>query len=183
MKQILFLKVSTITDTCANLIGGIPGIAKSEFSSLLTNTLATDWLNGLPLWGFLLTVGVCITLILLLFFSNRRLRREAVVYRTCSAEQLRFIRSLLDLCYTYRESPLVFADKFKDKVNIRELKSYGLVEIPPHRFEELKEDERILCLLWEAGFTQRELCVIFNLKKVSNLYTKYHRIRNKMKLQ
>ena len=102
-----------------------------------------------------------------------------MLQRYRSAEQLRLIRSLLDLCYTYRESPAVFLDKFKDKVNIRELKSYSLVERPKDRFPRLKEDERLLCLLLEAGFTHRELCVVFNLKKTSNLYTKYHRIQQK----
>ena len=95
-------------------------------------------------------------------------------------EQLRLIRSLLDLCYAYRESPAVFLDKFKDKVNIRELKSYVLIEPSNKHFLKLKEEERILCSLLEAGFTHRELCVIFNLKKTSNLYTKYHRILQKL---
>ena len=74
----------------------------------------------------------------------------------------------------------MFLDKFKDKVNIRELKSYTLIEEPKDRFQRLKEDERLLCLLLEAGFTHRELCVVFNLKKTSNLYTKYHRIQQKL---
>lgn len=185
MKHILFLNESVFTDVAANLTGSTPGMADSLLSFSSVNIPAADRLSDFPLWGYLL-IGVCVvlaSLLSLLFFSNRQLRREAVVYRERSAEQLRFIRSLLDLCYTYRESPLVFLDKFKDKVNIREMKSYTLIDIPPRRFEELKEDERLLCLLWESGFTHRELCVIFNLKKVSNLYTKYHRIKNKMKSQ
>lgn len=105
---------------------------------------------------------------------------EKIAYQHRSADQLRFIRSLLDLCYTYAESPVVFIDKFKDKVNIRELKSYDLIDTSDKQFSNLKEDERLLCMLWDHGFSQRELCVIFNLKKVSNLYTKYHRIRKKL---
>lgn len=103
-----------------------------------------------------------------------------MLQRHLSNEQLRLIRSLLDLCYTYRESPAVFLDKFKDKVNIRELKSYMLIEYPKNRFPRLKEDERLLCLLLEAGFTRRELCIVFNLKKASNLYIKHHRILQKL---
>lgn len=183
MKHILFLNGSVFTDVAVNLTGNTPELADSLLSFSLGNIPAVERFSGFPPWGYLLIGAGVVSASLLswLFFSNRRLRREAVVYRERSAEQLRFIRSLLDLCYTYRESPLVFIDKFKDKVNIRELKSYTLIDIPPRRFEELKEDERLLCLLWESGFTQRELCVIFNLKKVSNLYTKYHRIKNKMK--
>lgn len=83
------------------------------------------------------------------------------------------------LFLTHQNSPLVFLDKFKDKVNTRELKSYDLIEILNNRFVELKEDEKLLCLLLENGFTQRELCAIFNLNKINNLYIKYNRIRKK----
>ena len=119
-------------------------------------------------------------ILLLLAVHILSAKETCVLQRYRSTEQLRLIRSLLDLCYTYRESPAVFLDKFKDKVNIRELKSYTLIEEPKDRFQRLKEDERLLCLLLEAGFTHRELCVVFNLKKTSNLYTKYHRIQQKL---
>ena len=71
---------------------------------------------------------------------------EKIAYQHRSADQLRFIRSLLDLCYTYAESPVVFIDKFKDKVNIRELKSYDLIDTSDKQFSNLKEDERLLCM-------------------------------------
>lgn len=133
-------------------------------------------------WGFIAVVMIVILILLLIASLCRTLRQQRVVssYRRRSAEQLRFIRALLDLCYTYRESPAVFLDKFKDKVNIRELKSYGLIKRSNDHFCCLKEDERLLCQLIDAGFTYRELCVIFNLKKTSNLYTKYHRIQQKL---
>lgn len=134
-------------------------------------------------WGYLVIALIVILVLLLLigmFYRILRQRRFISAYRHRSADQLRFIRSLLDLCYTYAESPGVFIDKFKDKVNIRELKSYDLIDTSDKQFSNLKEDERLLCMLWEHGFSQRELCVIFNLKKVSNLYTKYHRIRRKL---
>jgi|GEM_PF-2954462 len=134
--------------------------------------------SGFPLWEVSTTVLALFSCFLLYIFFRQKKRAASQRYR--STEQLRLIRSLLDLCYTYRESPAVFLDKFKDKVNIRELKSYTLIEEPKDRFQRLKEDERLLCLLLEAGFTHRELCVVFNLKKTSNLYTKYHRIQQKL---
>lgn len=110
----------------------------------------------------------------------RRQRRRIAFCRRRNADQLRFIRSLLDLCYAYRESPFVFLDKFQDSVNIRHLKSFDLLDLPDDGRTGLKEEERLLCLLIDRGFTFRELCVIFNLKKINNLYVKYHRIRRKL---
>lgn len=144
--------------------------------------LAVDVSTNLSLWLYLALLAIFSLLcaFLLLWRLMRRQRKYILASRNRNTEQLRFIRILLDLCYTYQNSPLVFLDKFKDKVNIRELKSYDLIEIPNNRFVELKEDEKLLCLLLENGFTQRELCVIFNLKKINNLYIKYNRIRKKM---
>jgi len=134
------------------------------------------------IWVYLASALIGILVLLLVGVFRRMLRQQRYIsaYQHRSADQLRFIRSLLDLCYTYAESPVVFIDKFKDKVNIRELKSYDLIDTSDKQFPNLKEDERLLCMLWDHGFSQRELCVIFNLKKVSNLYTKYHRIRKKL---
>ena len=174
MRHLLFiltkerLSRSFFTDAASILASG-----NSQFKY----PAATPVANGFPLWE-ILTVILTLSLCLLLYLCFRQ-RKHAMLQRYRSAEQLRLIRSLLDLCYTYRESPAVFLDKFKDKVNIRELKSYSLVDRPKDRFPRLKEDERLLCLLLEAGFTHRELCVVFNLKKTSNLYTKYHRIQQK----
>lgn len=150
--------------------------------NLLNNQANLPVLNEFPLWELLsviLALFSCFLSFILfrqrkLFFMQRYRLNERL------NEQLRLIRSLLDLCYAYRESPAVFLDKFKDKVNIRELKSYVLIEPSNKHFFKLKEEERILCSLLEAGFTHRELCVIFNLKKTSNLYTKYHRILQKL---
>ena len=150
--------------------------------NLLNNQANFPALNEFPLWELLsviLALFSCFLSFILfrqrkLFFMQRYRLNERL------NEQLRLIRSLLDLCYAYRESPAVFLDKFKDKVNIRELKSYVLIEPSNKHFLKLKEEERILCSLLEAGFTHRELCVIFNLKKTSNLYTKYHRILQKL---
>ena len=154
----------------------IPVLASdNSFSGYRTETSLA---SGLPLWEVSTAVLALFACFLLYLFFQQK--KRAVLQRYRSAEQLRLIRCLLDLCYTYRESPAVFLDKFKDKVNIRELKSYTLIDAPKKRFPKLKEDERLLCLLMEAGFSHRELCVIFNLKKTSNLYTKYHRIQQKL---
>lgn len=130
-----------------------------------------------------LVAGVASFLIILLIFLLRsflRLRRQMRCYRHQLADQLRFIRKLLDLCYVYSESPLVFLDKFKDCVNFRQLKSYDMLDVSDKRLLGLKEDERLLCALFDKGFTPRELCVIFGLKKINNLYVKYHRLRKKI---
>ncbi len=176
----LFLSVAsddTVLSFCFAHNGSILAV-----ENLLNNQANLSVLNEFPLWELLsviLALFSCFLSFILfrqrkLFFMQRYRLNERL------NEQLRLIRSLLDLCYAYRESPAVFLDKFKDKVNIRELKSYVLIEPSNKHFLKLKEEERILCSLLEAGFTHRELCVIFNLKKTSNLYTKYHRILQKL---
>ena len=176
----LFLSVAsddTVLSFCFAHNGSILAV-----ENLLNNQANFPALNEFPLWELLsviLALFSCFLSFILfrqrkLFFMQRYRLNERL------NEQLRLIRSLLDLCYAYRESPAVFLDKFKDKVNIRELKSYVLIEPSNKHFLKLKEEERILCSLLEAGFTHRELCVIFNLKKTSNLYTKYHRILQKL---
>lgn len=133
------------------------------------------------LWLSVLAIVLLALLLAWTLHAYARLKGLLDIYRRCSADQLRFIRSLLDLCYAYRESPQVFLDKFKDKVNIREMKAYDLFgHSSDRRWNSLKEDERLLCMLLERGFTQRELCVVFNMKSINNLYIKHHRIRKKL---
>lgn len=104
--------------------------------NLLNNQANLPVLNEFPLWELLsviLALFSCFLSFILfrqrkLFFMQRYRLNERL------NEQLRLIRSLLDLCYAYRESPAVFLDKFKDKVNIRELKSYTLIDAPKKRF-------------------------------------------------
>lgn len=183
MKYLLFLQGSVVFTTVF-----IPLPYQSGALTFLPGFVIPDVIRPtlIPavsiIWSYLLGSVAFILLILssLLFREILCQRKRIADYRHCSREQLRFIRSLLDLCYAYRESPAVFLDKFKDKVNVRELKSYDLIDTSNKHFSNLKEDEKLLCLLWEHGFTQRELCVIFNLKKTSNLHIKHHRIRKKL---
>lgn len=175
MKHLLFILTK---EHCSRLFFSEVASIFAPANSLLNYQTETSLASGFPLWEVSTTVLVLFSCFLLYILFRQR--KHAVLQRYRSTEQLRLIRSLLDLCYTYRESPAVFLDKFKDKVNIRELKSYMLIEYSENRFPELKEYDRLLCLLLEAGFTHRELCVIFNLKKTSNLYTKYHRIQQKL---
>ena len=176
----LFLSVAsddTVLSFCFAHNGSILAV-----ENLLNNQANLSVLNEFPLWELLSVILALFSCFLSFILFRQRKLFFMQHYRLNERlnEQLRLIRSLLDLCYAYRESPAVFLDKFKDKVNIRELKSYVLIEPSNKHFLKLKEEERILCSLLEAGFTHRELCVIFNLKKTSNLYTKYHRILQKL---
>lgn len=183
MKYLLFLQGSVVFSTefipLSYQSGGLAFLSKfiipDVIRPVLIPTVSVIW--------FYLIGSVAFILLALSSLLLRKIlcqRKRIAFYRHCSQEQLRFIRSLLDLCYAYRESPAVFLDKFKDKVNVRELKSYDLIDRSNKHFSNLKEDEKLLCMLWEHGFTQRELCVIFNLKKTSNLHIKHHRIRKKL---
>lgn len=135
-------------------------------------------------WLFPSLLGILASGILscLLFHALRgkeRIRRRIALLERRSSDRLRLIRTLLDLCYSYRNSPQVFLDKFKDSVNIRQLKSYDLIDLNASEYPGLREDEILLCRMIETGFTQRELSVVFNLKKTSYLYVKHRRICKK----
>lgn len=115
-------------------------------------------------------------LVVLWIRTERRLRRS----RRVADERLRLLRTLLDLHYTYRNSPEVFAGRFGGQVHVSRLKSYALFEASPRRFAALREEERLLCVFIEAGFTPRELCSVFGLKTTGNVHTKYRRILRKL---
>lgn len=136
-------------------------------------------------WAPFPVLSICLGLLLFLLLlailrRNAQLRRAVRMHERHSQERLRLLRSLLELCYSYRESPQVFLDKFKDRVNFCQLKNFDLFESENRRLGSLKEDERFLFMLLDQGFSQRELCVIFNLKKASYLYIKYKRIRKRL---
>lgn len=137
----------------------------------------------LPTLFVAFSIGLNVVLLLLLFFMHRskiHLRHTVAMHERNSQERLRLLRSIIDLCYAYRESPELFLMKFKDRVNFCQLKNYDLFVEINNRHQQINEDERLLCVLLEKGFTQRELCVIFNLKKTSYVYVKYHRILQKL---
>lgn len=173
MKHLLFISI----DNTFSRVVFFDGTTFCVTSS--SNILAMPSSSAREIFLWTVIVFLSIFLALSLYLLNRQYARSNEQTRR-SADRLRLIRTLLDLYYTYRNSPTIFAEKFKDKVNIRELKSYGVIESTNNRFRGLKEEERHLCDLIEAGFTSRELCSIFNLKKISNLYTKYHRIQQKL---
>ena len=127
------------------------------------------------------TIVVLILLIVFLYYSIYRIRRRVRFMERRIDKQIRLIRSLLDLGYVYNESPQVFFEKFKDRINIRQLKSDDLIDISDKKYSHLKEDERFLCTFLDQGFTHRELCTIYNMKTVGKLYVKYHRIQAKLK--
>lgn len=137
----------------------------------------------LPTLFVAFSIGLIVGLLLLLILMHRskiHLRRKAAMYQYNSQERLRLLRSILDLCYAYRESPELFLLKFKDRVNFCQLKNYDIFIDKYKYLQRINDDERLLCQLMEEGFTQRELCVIFDLKKTSYVYVKYHRILRKL---
>lgn len=111
----------------------------------------------------------------------RRQRRRIRWLEHRASKRILLFRNLLDLGYVYGGSPQIFLEKFMDKVNVRQLKACELVDLSDRRYAHLKEDEIVLCVLLDNGFTPGELCTIFNLKNVGSLYVKYHRVKVKLR--
>lgn len=126
-------------------------------------------------------IVILILLVLFLCYRIHCIHNRIRLIEHRATKRILLIRSLLDIGYVYSESPQVFFEKFKDKINIRQLKPYDLIDLSDKKYAHLKEDERFLCALLDNGFTHRELCTIYNMKSVGNLYVKYHRIKVKLK--
>ena len=101
--------------------------------------------------------------------------------RRLSQRRLGLLRRLIEHSYQHAHQPLTFLNKFREEVCARNLLEAGIVPMPRHATRRLaKELEVFLYRLIDAGFSRREVCVIFGLKNISSLYVKHHRIKKKL---
>lgn len=106
--------------------------------------------------------------------------------------RLQLLRYLIDLSYTYKSDKVLFYKKFVETINIHELKRWQVVDtsVPEAlaqstqlAYEEscLRTKDIDLYRLLEAGFTPRELSIIYNLNNTHSIYVKCCRLRAKLK--
>ena len=124
----------------------------------------------------------CCSVVLLLGVIGYLYYRYLKIYRL-SRRRLELLRRLLEHSYQHAVRPELFLDKFREEVCARKLQDAGIVPMPRlASMHPAKESEIFLYRLIEAGFSRREVCVIFGLKNISSLYVKYHRIKKKLQL-
>jgi len=122
----------------------------------------------------------CLTVVLLGLVGV--LAYEYLGLRRLADRRLELVRRLIDHSYQYAHQPLTFVHKFNEEVCVQRLLEAKIVPMPRHAAtRSAKESEVFLCRLIDAGFSRREVCVIFGLKNIGSLYVKYHRIKKKLR--
>ena len=102
--------------------------------------------------------------------------------RRLADRRLNLVRRLIDHSYQHAHQPLTFLHKFNEEVGAQRLLEAKIVPMPRRAAtRSAKESEVFLCRLIDAGFSRREVCVIFGLKNIGSLYVKYHRIKKKLR--
>ncbi len=102
--------------------------------------------------------------------------------RRLADNRLRLLRRVIGLSYLYKNQPMVFSQKFYNEIQVEKLKDAGIIP-HNHHFARLchNENELFLCGLIDAGFSRKELCVIFDLKSINCFYVKFHRIKKRLR--
>lgn len=113
------------------------------------------------------------------------LAAAVVRFSRLSRNRLLFIKDCIDLLYVYgrHDAPKLY-DRFKQLSHIKQLSRYNITDDMPvrrfrHKWHRLTPAERQLVILMNAGFSNRELSVIFDVGKISSIYVKYYRAKSK----
>lgn len=86
---------------------------------------------------------------------------------------------------TFSDDSQAFHNRCKNIAHIRQLTKYNIVSWNPPsatikmKWHKMSVSERQFICLMNAGFSNRELCAIFQVGKISSIYVKYHRIKAK----
>ncbi len=103
-------------------------------------------------------------------------------------QRMKLLRRLLSHAYVYNYDPELFLRKFQEEVHISRLDSGDVIcthaeQKRLKRLHRLKHDQPIknqdllLCILLDKGFTPQELSVVFGMKNINSIYVRYSRIR------
>ncbi len=123
-------------------------------------------------------IFLLIIAIIFLIISLFRIRRIAF-------NRLVLIKDWLDWLYVYSDDAVSFQNRCKSLAHIKQLAKYNIINwVPPNykmrmKWHKLSLAERRFVCLMNAGFTNRELCAIFQVGKISSIYVKYYRIKTK----
>lgn len=123
-------------------------------------------------------IALLIIAIIFLVVSLFRIRRIAF-------NRLVLIKDWLDWLYVYSNDAVSFQNRCKSLAHIKQFSKYNIISwTPPNykmrmKWHKLSLAERRLVCLMNAGFTNRELCAIFQVGKISSMYVKYYRIKVK----
>ena len=125
------------------------------------------------------------TIIVLLVVLVAVLAKSLNETKKLASNSLLLIKDWLDLLYVFSDDSQAFHNRCKNIAHIRQLTKYNIVSWNPPsatikmKWHKMSVSERQFICLMNAGFSNRELCAIFQVGKISSIYVKYHRIKAK----
>lgn len=137
---------------------------------------------------FLLIYAGIITMAFLYdIFCAWRCKRERIYAKEVRRLML-LIRNLIDMAFIYDEDCEKFYRKFLEEVSVESLSRRGIIDPDallrtPHYNKACKGMKRSDAELWtliKAGFTSRELMVIYGLTNINSVYIKRNRLKSRL---
>ena len=95
---------------------------------------------------------------------------------------------IIDLAFIYENDHTRFYMKFLDTINVESLSKRDIITPDAmlrtssynRDFKEMKRKDAEFLALLAAGFSYREIKVIYNLKNLNSVYIKSHRLRGRI---
>jgi hypothetical protein len=114
--------------------------------------------------------------------------RNRLIYATHCERLENLIHDIIDLAYVYDEDHTKFYSKFLETVSVNSLSRRGIINpdamLRTSKFNQelktMKQGDAELLALLMAGFSSREIKIIYGLKNMNSVYIKCHRLRSRM---
>lgn len=98
------------------------------------------------------------------------------------------VREMIDLAYTYESDTDKFYRKFMETINVKSLRERGVIDpdillhTPMYNrmCSELKSEDAELWALLKAGFTTRELMMVYGHTNINSVYVKVNRLKKRL---
>jgi hypothetical protein len=98
------------------------------------------------------------------------------------------VREMIEMAYLYEGDTDKFYRKFMETINIKSLREHGLIDpdmlLHSPRYNrmcsELKGEDAELWALREAGFTTRELKMVYGHTNINSVYVKVNRLKKRL---
>ncbi len=105
-----------------------------------------------------------------------------------SEQLMLLVREMIDLAYLYGSDTDKFYRKFIETINVKSLQQRGVIDpdvllhTPKYNLmcSELKKEDAELWTLLKAGFTTRELMMVYGHTNINSVYVKVNRLRKRL---
>lgn len=120
-------------------------------------------------------------------FVAWRYKRERVYAKEAHRLML-LLRNMIDNAFIYDENPAKFHSKFLEMVSVESLRAHGIIDpdallrTPKYNrtCKELRCEDAELWTFLMAGFSSRELKIIYGLTNLNSVYVKRNRLKKRL---